>query len=244
MAERLNGVPVVKGADRYEAGMFALEHLGPFGKPGEKAALPLFILDDGFQHRRLQRDKDILLVDAQNPFDNRKLLPVGLLREPLGEMKRAGIIVITKGRGSEVTSLKNEITSLSPHASVFVSGHVPAYVKARGGELHPTEWLSGKGVYAFCGIADPDCFRLGLSGLGAQVMGFKAYRDHYWFRQDDVDYIERAAGESGAGWMITTEKDMMRLRPLRLPENLLALGIEVEVEDGFYEEAFDLGVQK
>jgi tetraacyldisaccharide 4'-kinase len=246
MAEKLAEVPVVKCADRYEAGMFALEHLGPFG--GEAggavfggaaaAAQPLFILDDGFQHRRLYRDRDILLVDAQNPFDNRRLLPMGLLREPLREMSRAAIIVITKGMGSDCRSLREEIRRHNPRAPIFVSGHRPSHIWSSTGQTFPAGWLSGREVCAFCGIADPDSFRVALGGAGAVVKEFRAYGDHYSFRPHDLQHMVEAASASGAEWIITTEKDIMRLKSFRLPENLVALGIELVVDRGFYDEAF------
>lgn len=248
MAEKLAEVPVVKCADRYEAGIFALEHLGPFrGEAGrdrtgvkgaQPAASPLFILDDGFQHRRLYRDRDILLVDAQNPFDNRRLLPMGLLREPLSEMGRAAIIVITKGMGSDCRGLREEIRKYNPRAPIFVSGHRPSHVRSSTGERFPAGWLVGREVYAFCGIADPDSFRVALGGAGAVVKEFRAFRDHYSFRRHDLEHMASAASASGAGWIITTEKDIMRLKSFRLPDNLVALGIELVVERGFYDEAF------
>jgi tetraacyldisaccharide 4'-kinase len=93
MAERLKGVPIIKGSDRYEAGMFALQSLDPqLSTLGSR----LFILDDGFQHWKLSRDKDILLIDSGNPFGNRALLPLGKLREPLSAIERADIVVLTK----------------------------------------------------------------------------------------------------------------------------------------------------
>jgi tetraacyldisaccharide 4'-kinase len=273
MAEKLGNIPVIKGRDRYEAGMFALEKVmdlskvmdissakgsalsvGEAGKmsrgegampqekgdvPQEKGALPpLFILDDGFQHWRLYRDKDILLIDARNPFDLRRLLPVGLLREPISEIKRADIIVLTKGGGSDNQALISEVRRYNPRAPLFVSEHNPSYVLTSSGEGLSLDWLSGREVYAFCGIADPGSFRMSLEKGGAAVRGFKAYRDHYRYSAGDMDHIANAAKERAARWIITTEKDIMRLKSVRLPENLVALGMDVAVDEGFYDEAF------
>ena len=90
MAEKLKGVPIVKGESRYDAGMFALSSLPLALRPN------IFILDDGFQHWKLFRDKDILLIDGKNPFGNKRLLPIGQLREPVSAISRADIVVITK----------------------------------------------------------------------------------------------------------------------------------------------------
>jgi tetraacyldisaccharide 4'-kinase len=275
MAEKLRDIPVIKGRDRYEAGMFALEKVMGLSKvtdlpevtdiplkgampqqkgampqergampqkkgamPQKRGAMPLFLLDDGYQHWRLYRDKDILLIDAGNPFDLRRLLPVGLLREPIREVGRADIIVLTKGKGSDNRALISEVRRYNPRAPLFVSDHEPSYVVTSKGEMLSLNWLSGRKVYAFCGIGDPDSFRTSLEKAGAALRGFKAYRDHYRYKRGEMEHIVKAAEASGARWIITTEKDIMRLKSVGLPENLLALGLEVRVDEGFYEEVF------
>jgi tetraacyldisaccharide 4'-kinase len=238
MAEKLKGVPVIKGADRYEAGMYALKE-GVLSREG--GAVPLFVLDDGFQHRRLFRDKDILLINAQDPFGNRKLLPMGPLREPLKEIKRADIIVITKSMNTDCQELIDEIRRYNPQAPVFKAGHSLSYVMTSSAGQLPVEWLSGKSVYGFCGIAEPESFRALLEASGAIVKGFRAYRDHYRYKESDIRRIESAALKSNADWIITTEKDIMRLRVFNTPANLISLGIEFSVDEGFYDEVFNFG---
>jgi tetraacyldisaccharide 4'-kinase len=120
MAERLKDVPIVKCADRYQGGMFALT-LQPsaFGPQP-----PVFILDDGFQHWNLYRDIDILLIDASDPFGNEKLFPEGRLREPLRSMKRAHVIVLTKAdavNDGTIKTLTGKIKRYNPDAPVFSS---------------------------------------------------------------------------------------------------------------------------
>jgi len=101
MAEILRDIPVVKGKNRYEAGLLAMkEYFGKFETPDQTSdrqpEAPVFILDDGFQHWGLQRDIDIVLIDAANPFGNKRLFPEGMLREPLTALKRAHVIILTK----------------------------------------------------------------------------------------------------------------------------------------------------
>ena len=118
----MKGIPIVKGKDRYEAGILALNSLPEVSRPD------LFILDDGFQHWGLFRDKDVLLIDSMNPFGNRKLLPMGPLREPISEINRAGIIIITKKESvlsSAKDSLIEEIREYNKKAPVFFSAHIP-----------------------------------------------------------------------------------------------------------------------
>ncbi len=119
MAERLKDVPVVKCSDRYEGGMFALQHLSTHSPIHPFTHSPiLFILDDGFQHRRLYRDMDIVLIDGLKPFGNRRMLPIGPLREPLKELKRADIFVVTKAKNK---ALSDELRDINPEAPIYFS---------------------------------------------------------------------------------------------------------------------------
>ncbi|MDP2166702.1 MAG: tetraacyldisaccharide 4'-kinase [Thermodesulfovibrionales bacterium] len=236
MAEKLKGVPIVKAGDRYEGGIFAIKELNP--------QTPfVFILDDGFQHWSLKRNMDILLIDSRNPFEQRKLLPLGVLREPLSGMKRADIIVLTKvpEGGSEspaVKSLTAEIRKYNRSALVFLAGHRPSAVRKPSGEEVPIEELAGKDIYAFCGIGEPDSFRITLDSAGFRVKGFRAFSDHYRFKGRDIADIEAEARKCGAEWIMTTEKDIIRLKGMRLPESLVSVGIEFAAGEGFYEEIF------
>ena len=152
MSEILKDVPIVKCADRYKGGMFAIQTLN--SQLLTLNSQLLFILDDGFQHWRLFRDKNILLIDAENPFDNRQLLPVGLLREPLKEIERADIIVLTKTGDirPEMLGLEDivgEIKSYNSKAPVFLSMHKPSGFVKLSGETMPLEWAK-EGLFPFC----------------------------------------------------------------------------------------------
>lgn len=238
MANRLRGIPIVKGANRYEAGMFAIEQLT--ADSSHLTAKMLFILDDGFQHWRLFRDKDILLMDAEAPFDNRRLLPIGLLREPLKEIKRANIIVITNTdntRQEAVNSLIEEIRPYNARALIFPAEHRPLRFEGHLGETMPLRWAEGKNFFAFCGIGNPDSFQKTLSSTGCKIAGLKTYRDHYKYKQKDIDDILKEAQENNADWIVTSEKDMTRLKGLNMPENLIAITIRFSVDERFYEQA-------
>jgi tetraacyldisaccharide 4'-kinase len=260
MAEKLEGLPVVKGGDRYEAGMFALERLKiKNSKPGSEL---LFIMDDGFQHWGLSRNKDILLVDSRNPFGNRRLLPLGYLREPLSAMSRADIVVLTNadkaggrdgepevpsahpsstggdGRGGSIVDLIGEIRQYNPEAPVFFACHRPVRFYAMTKEILPLEWATGKTFYVFCGIGNPSSFRDTLTATGADIRGIKIFRDHYAYSAGDIRAITEEAEKCGAAWIVTTEKDIMRLMSFDLPGNLVSLAIEFQVENKFYDEVF------
>ncbi|NOZ69984.1 MAG: tetraacyldisaccharide 4'-kinase [Deferribacteres bacterium] len=231
MAETLRGIPVVKGRDRYKAGLFALEGL---------RAGALFILDDGFQHWGLGRDMDVLLIDATNPFGNGRLFPEGILREPLSAMRRADFIVITKAdtaAGETVAGIRQEIRRYNPDAPVFEASHKPAVLVSPSGETTGLDTLRGRDIYAFAGIANPSYFRSLLLSQGARLMKFREFRDHYFYRQADMDEIKRDAGGLD---IITTEKDLVKIRELRVPDKISALRIEFSVAGDFYSTLFSI----
>ncbi len=241
MAERLRGVPIVKCGDRYEGGMFALKRLTT--EIPDSGSGSLFLLDDGFQHWRLCRDRDVLLIDGMNPFGNRKLFPSGVLREPLHEMRRADVIVLTKtGPGTagrfDVTALRDEIRRYNPYAPVYMSEHSPSLFRTLSDAELPLATLSGKGAFLFCGIANPGSFKESLAGSGAEVKGLLAYGDHHRYRAEDLRRIKEAARKSGSDWIVTTEKDIIKMSDLGPPENLLALRIEFKIEESFYKTIF------
>lgn len=253
MAERLRGVPIVKGGDRYEAGLFAIQNLDFFasGEPSGAGRSPisgprsqfLFILDDGFQHWRLYRDLDILLIDGADPFGNNRLLPLGILREPPEEIKRADIIVLTRiGKGADPDRIKRdlilEIRRYNTDAPIYSSGHEPVALRTASGRDLSLDLLARKTVFAFCGIGNPSAFRDTLAGINAEIRGFMAFRDHYAYRRRDILRITHAARGCNADWIVTTEKDIMRLKDFDLAESIVSLRIEFEVERGFYDQLF------
>lgn len=241
MAKRLRGVPIVKCGDRYEGGIFALQHLKS-EIPDSKSGF-LFVLDDGFQHWKLHRDKDVLLIDGIDPFGNRKLFPSGVLREPLYEMKRADVIALTKvspGPAALIgtSALMDEIRRYNADSPIYCSWHAPVGLRTLSDSELPIGTLSGKGVLLFCGIANPSSFRESLVRTGADVKGLMAYRDHHKYDAGDFRRILEAAKRARADWIVTTEKDIIKISNLGPPENLLALRIEFRVEESFYETIF------
>jgi tetraacyldisaccharide 4'-kinase len=245
MAEKLPGVSVIKARDRYEAGLFAIKNLSSQFS-GEDSEF-LFILDDGFQHWGLRRDKDILLIDGTNPFGNRRLLPLGPLREPPAAIGRADIIVITRRNQKDVkpeiqnspaTALAGEIRKYNRPAPIFFAEHRPTRFLTMRGDAFTLEWAEGKKFFGFCGIGNHHSFRETLTTAGVMLTGFKPFRDHYSYTGDDIKSIAERAKMSDAGWIVTTEKDIMRLKGFDTPDNLVALAIEFCIDEGFYEEVF------
>lgn len=231
MAHSLEDIPVVKGKNRFLAGVYALGKLGP-------DAINIFILDDGFQHRGLYRDVDVLLIDASNPFGNEKLFPEGILREPLNSIKRADIVVITKADMVSKESIKmitQKIKHYNSKAPVYTAQHKPTVILNVSGETRSLDELNNKRIYAFAGIANPSYFQALLKSQGADIVKFKTFRDHHNYNQRDINKIKKdAAGLE----VITTEKDLVKLKELQLPENISALKIGFSIDSSFYDTLF------
>jgi tetraacyldisaccharide 4'-kinase len=253
MAEKLKGVPIIKGADRYGSGLFALRELGyqctdtsvASDTPTSSAQNALlFILDDGFQHWALSRDKDVVLLDAGDPFGNRKLLPSGILREPMSALSRADIIVLSKCRTAldrespAIKKLIEVVRQFNAGAPVFCAEHSTVSCRRVSGEEEPLSRLTGTKVFGFCALAHPGSFRRSIESTGAGLAGFKTFRDHYPYRQKDINSIRSEAEQSKADWIVTTEKDIIKCKGLELPGNVLTLSIAFTVADGFYDAVF------
>jgi tetraacyldisaccharide 4'-kinase len=206
LAQR-SGVPVYVGADRYQAGVMAEQQ-----EPSEK--LVVHLLDDGFQHRRLARDVDIVLLTQADVEDS--LLPAGNLREPLAALAKADVVVL---REEEADSLRSVVTGLS------VPGRVPTIWVIRrmlslgeGGEVA----LPAR-PFAFCGIARPESFTKMLAAQGYEPMETMIFPDHHAYDEGDIRRLLEDARKVEANGFVTTEKDAVKLTPI-LRDELAAIG--------------------
>ena len=242
MASRLCRVPIVKGPDRYESGIFALDKLRQ-DHPA-LAATNLFLLDDGFQHFRLFRDLDIVLIDADDPFGRNRLLPFGRLREPIAALERAHIIVVTKsgmtmdGREPDIEQTLNTIRAHNTKAPLYIADHLPVSAVDRQGNEHPALTLSGKKVFGFCGIGSPASFLKTLRNTGAEVAGFRQFRDHHRYTAADLAGLTKEAFRLQSEWIVTTEKDIIKIKDFDLPENIFRIRIEFSIDGSFYTKIF------
>lgn len=203
LAQSLPRIPVILSRDRYLAGMEAYKRFGS----------RFFILDDGFQHLALGRDLDILLLDGRNPFGNGRLFPWGPLREPIGHIARADTIIVTRSEESDhFMGLQSFLEGRFPGKRVFRSNHIPDKLFLSNGNIvEDAGFLQGKKVVAFAGIARPATFEETLQRLGARVLYFKAFKDHHPFRSQDMKWLFSMSHKLGAQYLVTTEKDWVRL---------------------------------
>ncbi|MBI5875188.1 MAG: tetraacyldisaccharide 4'-kinase [Deltaproteobacteria bacterium] len=221
MAAKLKTIPVIVGRDRYMTGLYAIERFKP----------DVIILDDGFQHIRLYRDMDIVLIDLRKGFGNGHLFPLGILREPLKGLKRASVLMI-KGNELEITNYELRITNLKKQNKPFILfNYKPqAIINLVDGSRLSVDILKGKKVVALSGIAEPKSFKHTLEKLGASVIKEIALPDHYAYTHKDVQIIAREA--EGADMVITTMKDAVKLKSFSIEYlPIYALDIEVEIEN-------------
>ena len=220
LASNLPGVAVVVDRNRVKAGRYAVNRLG----------CDTLILDDGFQYQKLKHSIEVVLVDSTNPFGNGNMLPRGILREPVRNLKRADIIFLTKCRG-DVSAVKEEIRRYNTTAEIVECNHTPKVMKdVWSREEFPLDWLRDKTVCTLSGIASPKGFENSLRHLGAKVVWCERYADHHRYDASEVLYALNRTADMGADALVTTEKDAVRFPRLETaPVKCLYLRIAIEI---------------
>lgn len=226
LEERLPDVPHLQNPDRVAAARTAIEEF-------ECQAI---VLDDGFQHRRLARDLDIVLVDALEPFGFGHVFPRGTLREPLAGLRRAHAVALSRAdlvEPAERARLKETVGRHAPHAVWLEVVHAPRRLVSAAGETLALEELAGRRMAAFCGIGNPAGLRRTLERLGATIVGFREFPDHYAYQRGDVEALAEWAARLDAEMLVCTAKDLVKLRVERIGGRpLWALAIELEIVAG------------
>jgi len=225
IATSLPGVPVAVGKDRAASARLI---------PGFGADSKLvFLLDDAFQHLRIERDLNILVLDASDPFGGGRLLPFGRLREPLAAFKRADWVLITRAHlPFDHEALETEVRLRNRLAPItyFYHDALALLDRATGREV-PLRELENKQIVALCAIGAPGVFLSDLAHYQMRVAESFVFRDHHAFTQRDVDQVDNAAARLGAYAVVTTEKDAVRLRDLKIKARLLIFRIEAKPEE-------------
>ena len=234
MACCLKDTPVIVGKNRYAAGMLAIQEFES----------DVILLDDGYQHLKLKRDIDLVLLDHAQPFGNSHLLPRGTLREPISALERATACILTRHRiaGAEAPQfLMDLIKQHSRPKPVFTTAHVPYCYLVKSGLPIPRdgaldrhlqepeiEELQKDTVVGFSGIARNADFRRTINHLGFNVGCFLEFSDHHRYNTRDVQFIRSQVDIAGARRLITTEKDLMRLAPRNpFPLELVVVGVKI-----------------
>jgi len=226
LASNLRDVAVLVDKDRVKSGGYAIDHF----------QTDVIILDDGFQYLMLRPHINIVLVDSTDPFGNGHVLPRGILREPIKNIRRADYIFLTKSDGShKIEHLKRFIRRHTKRAEIIECCHKPQYLVKlfSGGEKAPLEKLKGLRVAALSAIARPESFEGFLKQLGAELILADHYADHHRYTQQElIDFVNQAK-EAGAEMIVTTEKDAVRMPRLdRCDVPIYYLRIQIDILSG------------
>jgi tetraacyldisaccharide 4'-kinase len=224
LARLLPGVPHVADRDRVAAVNRAAA-----------AGADVVVLDDGFQHRRLARSLDIVAIDATDPFGGGRIFPRGLLREPAAGLRRAAAVVLTRAVAVDAArraEIRRAVASACGDRQPGVwaeATHRPLALRSWTGAARPLEDLRGRRVAAFAAIGNPAAFRRTLADLGADVGAFRPLPDHHAYTDADRSSLAAAARAAGAGLVLTTLKDLVKVRRDDL-EGVPLVAVEIAIE--------------
>ncbi len=227
LAQRLPEVPHLQNPDRVAAAQLAIEQHG----------CQLIVLDDAFQHRRIHRDLDIVLIDALRPFGYGHVLPRGLLREPLHRLARADLIALSRADAvdeSRRRQLRTEVAAVAPEAAWIEVVHRPQSLLNAHGQSVSVDSLQGKRVAAFAGIGNPQGFYHSLEQLGCELVARRAFADHFHYDPTDlVDLQNWVADLDSIDAVVCTCKDLVKIDAVQIGScPLWALAVEVDVVRG------------
>jgi tetraacyldisaccharide 4'-kinase len=204
LAQKLPSVPHVLDRDRVRGARQAIVQFG----------CQLIVLDDAFQHRRLHRDLDIVLVDALEPFGFGHVFPRGTLREPLDGWNRAHVVMLTRAElvnEPARASIRASVAQRAPAAIWVEATYAPRALVSADGQERPLADLAGKRVAAFCGIGNPAGFRHSLARTGCELVALREFADHFAYAPCDVEALARWADSLGVAGVVCTSKDLVKI---------------------------------
>ena len=231
MELRLPDVPHLQDADRVRMANIAIDELDS----------EVLLLDDGFQHRRLHRDLDIVLINATNPFGFNRLLPRGLLREPISSLKRASVVVLTRCDQVPVAECERIINAVRQHNSEVLIAKTQTAARQwlqSDGQQQSLDVLDQKRVFAFCGIGNPAGFRSTLEAFPLKLIGLRVFPDHHPFSREELVELGDLAVRQRADAIVCTHKDLVKVGCNQLNGiSVYALLIDLEFTSG--QQAFE-----
>jgi tetraacyldisaccharide 4'-kinase len=226
LEQKLPDVPHLQNPDRVAAAAIAVEEL----------ECELLLLDDAFQHRRIARDLDIVLIDALEPFGFGHVFPRGTLREPTSGLARADVVALSRADMLDEANradLRAHVKSLAPGAAWCEVVHEPGELVNADGARLPLDRLVGQPILAFCGIGNPAGFRHTLSYCGYDLLDFREFPDHHKYSRSDIELLSEWAAEHRSAAIVCTQKDLVKIGVPRLGgAELWAVGIAMRVITG------------
>jgi tetraacyldisaccharide 4'-kinase len=223
-------IPVIANPNRVAGAATALR---------AEPAVDTFILDDAFQHRQVSRQFDLVLINAADPFGGGRVLPRGLLREPLDGLARASAFLVTRASSASPTTLAEIKTQLAVHnrtAPIYQCDHVQTgLTRWPGGASLRMHSLIDSPIFAFCGLGDPLSFARQLEQSGGRLVGRRWFADHHIYSVQDLRHLQQKAANAGALRLVTTAKDWTKIAPFAAELNplpLLVVDVAVEFDPG------------
>jgi tetraacyldisaccharide 4'-kinase len=227
LATLLPQVPHYQGGDRVALALRAVA----------QSASQVLILDDGFQHRRLARDLDVVLIDASAPWGGGRLFPRGLLREPLHSLRRADVVLLSRCDqvpASQLEGVRRQLATLAPEVPLVETVHEVVGLSNAAGQQRTADWLRGRPAGGFCGLGNPQAFRRTLEQLGAALLGFRTFPDHHRYTSADLTALAHWADSlPGDCVLVTTQKDLVKIPRTHLGRReLWAVCVRLRVRAG------------
>jgi len=226
LEQKLPDVPHLQNPDRVAAARTAVEEL----------ETQLIVLDDGFQHRRLARDLDIVMLDALDPFGLEHVFPRGTLREPLAGLSRADVIVLSRADvldTPEIAAIRCRVQSLAPRSSWIEVRHAPKELISAGSGRKSLSSLKNISVAAFCGIGNPAGFKHTIYSCGYRLVDFREFPDHHPYSRADLESISAWAERLKVAAVICTQKDLVKINLDQMGKfPLWAIRVEIDFFTG------------
>lgn len=221
LAKEIPQVVVLVDKNRVRAAKYAIRKFG----------VDTIVLDDGYQYLKLNRQANIVLIDCTNPFGRHRLLPRGILREPVQNLNRANIFFLTKTKGMDLYALKKKLNIINSKAEIIETAHMPRYLNdVYTGTKRDLNWLAGKRISCVSGIAAPLGFEKALGELGAVLVSCHRFPDHHLYNEEEINEIIRCAQLQNAQALVTTEKDAVRFPKIDAPREFPLYYLRVEIE--------------
>lgn len=230
LCENLSGVPNLINKNRILSAKKAIEDYN----------VDFLLLDDGFQHIKLDRSLDIVAFNSLNPFGYENVFPRGFLREPLQGLERADLFVITHSNlcsHNDLENIRNRLNKRHNDIPIIETIHYPLHLEnISDGTVYNIEWLKEKNLYAFCAIGNPESFSKSLLYQNAQLIKFNPFLDHHFYTHNELEEIIKEASDLNVDAIVTTQKDKVKildiltkkeLNNIRIPINVVKITIKI-----------------
>ena len=217
LAHKLENVPIVVGSSKYKAGHMMIEKFQP----------DVILIDDGFQHLSLNRDLDIVLVNSKDIRSDHKLIPEGKLREPMSSLNRADLIIISKSNIHRPSNyLINKIEGFNL-PTIYNEIQIDDLLNYKSNESNKLEKITNKKVYLFSALGDNESFKKIMDNTDAEIVGHSKYQDHHHYTFDNLKDIEQEARKCKAEFLITTEKDLVKINFQNIKIDIYAIRMKM-----------------